>query len=278
MINIGLYNDLTVSRYVDFGVYLADDEKHEVLLPSRYLGENLPAIDDTLTVFVYRDSEDRPIATTLHPYAIVGEVAFLQVAETNAVGAFLDWGLDGKELLVPFREQKSKMLRGGIYPVYVYLDHTTGRVVASARIEKYLGNTIPTYKRGARVKALVLGHTERGYRVVVDNLFLGMLYDNELYSDITVGEELEAYVKFVRPDGKIDLTLSDAADRRISALADTVLQYITDHGGSIAITDSTDADTIKNIFHCSKKDYKKALGTLYKNHRVTLSPETVSLA
>lgn len=277
MINIGLYNDLTVARYVDFGVYLSDDEKNEILLPSRYLGDSLPAIGDTMKVFVYRDSEDRPIATTLHPYATVGEVAFLQVAETNAVGAFLDWGLDGKELLVPFREQKSKMLRGGIYPVYVYLDHTTGRVVGSARIEKYLGNTIPTYRRGDRVKALVLGHTDRGYRVAVDNLFLGMLYDNELFKEITVGESLTAFVKSVRPDGKIDLTLSDSADRRIATLAETVLQYIKSNGGSINITDTADSETIKTIFHCSKKDYKKALGMLYKSHLVALSPDLVTL-
>ena len=182
-------------------------------------------------------TEDRPIATTLHPYATVGEVAFLQVAETNAVGAFLDWGLDGKDLLVPFREQKSRMLRGGIYPVYVYLDHTTGRVVASAKIEKFLGNTIPHYRRGAGVKVLVMGRTEIGYRVIVDNLFLGMLYENEVYRDITVGESMEAYVKNVRPDGKIDVTLNDSASRRITPLADNITEYLASHGGKISITD-----------------------------------------
>ncbi|MDE6086426.1 MAG: GntR family transcriptional regulator [Muribaculaceae bacterium] len=274
---IGRYNTLRVARHVDFGIYLSDGQGNEVLLPARYLPEDLPAINDNLEVFVYRDTEDRPIATTLHPYATVGEVAFLQVAETNAVGAFLDWGLDGKDLLVPFREQKSRMLRGGIYPVYVYLDHTTGRVVASAKIEKFLGNTIPHYRRGAGIKVLVMGRTEIGYRVIVDNLFLGMLYENEVYRDITVGESMEAYVKNVRPDGKIDVTLNDSASRRITPLADNITEYLASHGGKISITDRSDSELIHATFHCSKKDYKKALGYLYKNHLIEITPEKISL-
>lgn len=277
MIKIGLYNTLKVSRYVDFGIFLADDEKNEILLPSRYIGDKLPVVGDTMEVFVYRDSEDRPIATTLRPFATVGEVAFLQVAETNAVGAFLDWGLEGKQLLVPFREQKSKMLRGGIYPVYVYLDHTTGRVVASAKIEKFMGNTIPDYRHGAPVKALVLGRTEIGYRAVVDNLFLGMIYENEVFRDITVGEELTAYVKRVRTDGKIDLTLSDTSSRRISPLADSIMEYIEGNGGKIFITDRSDSELIRATFHCSKRDYKKALGYLYKNHLIEIKTDEISL-
>ncbi|MBD5179903.1 MAG: GntR family transcriptional regulator [Bacteroidales bacterium] len=275
MIKIGLYNTLKVARYVDFGLFLADDEKNEVLLPSRYLGDTLPEIGDTMEVFVYRDSEDRPIATTLRPFATVGEVAFLQVAETNNVGAFLDWGLEGKQLLVPFREQKSKMLRGGIYPVYVYLDHTTGRVVASAKIEKFLGNTLPDYRRGAAVKALVMGRTEIGYRIVVDNLFMGMLYENEVFREIVIGEALTAYVKRVRDDGKIDLTLSDASSRRITPLADTIMEYIAANGGKISITDRSDSELIHDTFHCSKKDYKKALGHLYKNRLIDIKPDEI---
>lgn len=274
-IKIGRQNWLTVARMVEFGAYLADEQGTEVLLPSRYIETPLRPGDE-IEVFVYTDSEDRPIATTEHPFAQVGEVAFLQVVEVNRIGAFLDWGLM-KNLLVPFREQKFTMKQGGIYPVYIYLDHASGRIAASAKIEKYLGNTLPTYKRGDAVTALVLQHEELGYKVVVDNLFMGMLYHNELFSQIVVGQETRAYVKQVRPDGKIDLTLSDRAERRQGDLADVILQHLRDNGGSTTITDSSSPDEIKATFHCSKKDYKKALGALYKARLVTITPAIVSL-
>lgn len=270
---IGRYNTLKVNKIVDFGVYLADDEGNKVLLPARYL-EEVPEIGDEMNVFVYTDGEDRPIATTEHPYAQVGDVAFMQVVDVNKVGAFLDWGIM-KHILVPYREQKYLMKQGGIYPVYVFLDHVSGRVVASAKLEKYIGNVFPTYKRGARVKALVLQHTEPGYKVIVDNLHFGMLYHNELFREITVGEEVDAFVKQVREDGKIDLTLSDKAVERVGDLSETVYNYIVNHGGRIAITDSSSPEDIKTAFHCSKRDFKKAVGALYKAHRIEIMPDAL---
>ena len=166
---IGQYNTLKVTRLVDFGAYLDGGDGTEILMPAKYISAPLSPGDE-VEVFVYRDSEDRPVATTEHPYAIVGEFAFMQVSQVNNVGAFLDWGLEAKNLLVPFREQKVRMLQGGIYLVYVYLDHTTQRVVASSKIEKFIGNVLPHYNAGDKVQALVYEHTPIGYRCIVDNL------------------------------------------------------------------------------------------------------------
>lgn len=274
MIKIGNYNRLRVARFVDFGAYLADDSNNEVLLPARYLPDDA-AIGDEIDVFVYNDSEDRPVAVTDHPYACVGEFAFLQVAEVNRFGAFLDWGVP-KHLLVPFSEQRVKMEEGGIYPVYVYLDHITNRVVASGKIEKFLGNVIPDYRPGDKVSALVWQHTPLGYKVIVDNLFQGMIYDNEIYAPLEIEQTVTALVKAVREDGKIDLSLGDKAAMRVAGLADEILDYLDRKGGRITITDSSSPDEIKETFRCSKKDFKKALGKLYKEHKIVISDDAVT--
>lgn len=274
MIKIGQDNRLTVAREVDFGVYLADDEGNEVLMPARYVGEDLQ-VGDTVDVFVYTDSEDRPVATTDVPFAKVGEFAFLQVTAVNRIGAFLDWGLP-KDLLVPFAEQKSKMMQGGIYPVYVYLDHESGRVVASAKLEKHLGNVYPDYKAGQEVECLVVQHTLIGYKVIVDNLHWGMVYHNEIFTPLEIEQTVKAYVKSVRDDGKIDLTLSGSTGKRVHGLADRILEYIKESGGHIALNDKSSPDDIKAAFQCSKKDFKKAVGALYKERKITITETGIS--
>lgn len=272
MIKLGKYQKLEISRIVEFGVYLREPgtESPEVLLPARYVPEN-PMVGDAVEVFVYKDSEDRPVATTEKPFATVGEFAYLEVNAVNDVGAFMDWGLP-KDLLVPFREQKVRMRRGGIYLVYVYVDDATGRIVASAKVDKFLGNTVPDYKPGQKVEALVTEHTEIGYKVIVDNLHRGILYSNELFRPVEIEESLTAYVKQVRPDGKIDLTLSDKAGRRIGSTADAVLAYLQQHD-RVPVGDKSDPELISRIFGCSKRDFKQAVGHLYRDHRIAISPE-----
>ena len=266
MIQIGKYQDMEVRRLVDFGAYLAlPGETDEVLLPQRYCSEGI-GVGQTVRVFVYRDSEDRPVATTEHPYATVGEFAFLQVDAVNDTGAFLDWGLP-KDLLVPFGEQHARMRRGGIYLVYVYLDSTTGRIVASAKIDKFLGNVFPDYRPGAKVTALVYEHTDIGYKVIVDNLHRGIIYANEIFRPIELEETVTAFVKHVREDGKIDLTLNDKSERRTAGLAERILKYMTEPG-AIPLTDKLPPVQIEMTFGCSKKDYKKALGLLYKERKI----------
>lgn len=273
MIEIGKYNDLRVNRFVDFGLYLIDDEANEVLLPKRYLtGEE--QIDDMLHVFVYNDSENRPVATTETPYAVVGDFALMRVNQVNQVGAFLDWGLVNKELLVPFREQRVRMQAGRSYIVYVYIDDATKRIVASAKLNKFLDNKMPRFYHHQKVDVLVVQRTELGYKVIVDNLFWGLLYSNEIYGDINIGDRRTGFIKQVRDDGKIDVTLEKIEKVRVDDLGEVIENYLKKHGGEMALNDKSDPKDIMDTFNCSKKDFKKALGLLYKQKKVTLGETT----
>ena len=196
---------------------------------------------------------------------------FRSVNQVNDIGAFLDWGLV-KELLVPFSEQKAKMRPGGIYLVYVYLDDATQRIVASAKIEKFLGNVFPEYKIGQRVRALVYQHTDIGYKAIVDNLHQGLLYENELFRPVELEETVEAYVKRVRPDGKIDLTLSSSTRDRVDEISDRIIEYLRKPDAS-AVSDHLSPEEIRKLFGCSKKDFKKAVGMLYRSHAVSIGSE-----
>lgn len=276
MLKIGKYNTLRVARNVDFGAYLQDADGNEVLLPSRYIVHLLQPGDD-LEVFVYKDSEGRPICTTEHPFAQVGEFAYLQVSDVNQTGAFLDWGIM-KDLLVPFREQKIRLSRGMVVLVYVYLDDATKRVVASAKIEKFLGNRYPRYKIGDRVKALVYKRTDLGYKAIVDDLFNGMIYENELFAPLEIGEAITAYVKQVRDDGKIDLVLSGSNDGRVDALMDRILERLANEpDGFLPISDAAAPETIRATFQCSKKDFKKAIGHLYRDRKISITDGGIRL-
>lgn len=274
MIELGKYQTLYVARFVDFGAYLRPkDSEREVLLPARYMPENLEQ-GSPIEVFVYNDSEDRLVATTEKPYATVGEFAFLQVTAVNKVGAFIDWGLP-KDLLVPFGEQKFKMRTGGIYLVYIYVDDATSRIVASARIERFLDNVYPDFKPGDKVEALIYEHSPIGYKAIVNNRHRGMLYSNELYRPIEIEESTTAYVKNVRPDGKIDLTLRADARSRTESLTDVILHYLA-KPGAMPIGDSLSPEQVQLLFNCSKKDFKKALGSLYRQKKITISSDGVA--
>lgn len=276
-VKIGDYNELEVTKIVDFGLYLDGGDSGEILLPSRYVTEPVEP-GDVMRVFIYTDSEDRLIATTEHPFARVGEFAYLQAVEVNAVGAFLDWGLP-KDLLVPYREQKVRMRQGCQYLVYIYLDDTTKRVAASAKIDKFLGNVIPEYKVRQHVDALVIGHDELGYRVIVDNLHRGIIYENEVYRPLELGEHYEAAVKRVRPDGKIDVTLNERVGVRIAPLEQRIIDMIAaSPSGELPLTDKTSPEQIKEALQCSKKDFKRAVGALYKARRIIISPTGLRLA
>lgn len=268
--NIGKYNTLKVQRMVDFGVYLADENNEEVLLPARYVDPQTK-IGNMVEVFVYKDSDDRIVATTEHPKVEINQFGVLKVKAVNTVGAFMDWGLM-KDLLVPFREQKVRMQVGRHYPVYVYLDDVSKRIVASGKIEKFLGNVMPDLKRGQRVSALVLRKTDIGFMCSVCDLYQGMVYANKVYENIIPGQRLEAWVQQVRPDGKIDLTLTEphSGRERSNALADKIMQRIKENGRKISLTDKSSPDEIKHEFQCSKRDFKQAVGHLLKAGKIEL--------
>lgn len=269
---LGEYNKLIINRFVDFGAYLIDEQGNEVLLPKRYLsGEE--ELDDYLEVFVYNDSENRPVATTERPFATVGQFCLMRVKAVNAIGAFLDWGLVAKDLLVPFREQRVRMQAGRSYIVYVYLDPSSERIVASAKLDKFLGNTLPDYYHRQKVDVLITQQLEIGYRVILDGKFWGMIYNNELYQQVNIGEHHIGFIKQVRDDGKIDVTLAKIEKMRIDDVADDILNYLQQNGGSMALNDKSSPEEILRTFNCSKKDFKKALGLLYKQHKVSLGDE-----
>lgn len=277
MIKIGKYNRLRVVKNVDFGTYLDDGEAGEILLPGRYVSEPLQPGDE-IEVFIYRDNEGRLIATTEHPAAQVGEFAYLRVTDVNRTGAFLDWGLM-KQLLLPYGEQTMKLCRGMVILVYVYLDDASKRIVASAKIDKFLGNRVPRYHQGEPVKALVYRRNELGYKAIVDNLYHGLIYDSDLYKPLVIGKEVTAYIKNVREDGKIDLIMSGSKDGRVDALAERVMARLdAEPDGYLPLTDSSSPEAISHVFECSKKDYKKALGKLYKERRIVIEDDGIRKA
>ena len=275
-IKLGKYNQLEVVKEVDFGVYLNGDEDGEILLPKRYVPEGTKP-GDVLNVFIYLDMEERLVATTLQPYVQVGEFACLEVAWVNQFGAFLNWGLM-KDLFVPFREQKMKMQKGKRYVVYVHLDEESYRIVASAKVEHFLSTEKPDYQPGQEVEVLVWQRTELGYKVIVENKFSGMLYHNEIFQPLEVGMRLTAFIKQVRPDGKIDLVLQKAGARKVDDFSEVLWQYIKDNDGFTPLNDKTDAEVIYHTFGVSKKTFKKAVGDLYKKRRIVLKGDGIHLA
>lgn len=273
-LELGKFNILNVVKEVDFGIYLDGEELGEILLPSRYVPQDCK-IGDELNVFLYLDSEERLIATTLIPYIQVGEFAFLEVAWVNEFGAFLNWGLM-KDLFVPFREQKKKMQVGRKYVVYAYVDEESYRIVASAKIERYLSKEISTYEINEKVEILIQQKTDLGFKAIVENKFSGLLYDNEIFQHLETGMQLTAYVKQVRPDGKIDLRMQLSGAKNSANFAQELYAYIVENGGKIAFTDKSPAEEIYDTFGVSKKTFKKAVGELYKKRMICLDSKGIT--
>ena len=274
-VRLGRYNQLEVVKEVDFGVYLDGGDDGEILLPARYVPEDCQP-GDMLNVFIYLDNEERLVATTLTPYAQVGDFACLEVAWTNQYGAFLDWGLM-KDLFVPFREQKNKMEKGERYVVHVHLDEDSYRIMASAKVERYLSSDMPPYHPGDGVEILVWQRTDLGYKVIVDNRFGGLIYATDVVRPLSTGTKTEAYVRQVRPDGKIDIVLQPDGPRKVDDFAEVLLDYIRQHDGFTTFQDKTPAEDIYATFGVSKKTFKKAVGDLYKKHLVTLEEGGIRL-
>ncbi len=274
-IELGKFNQLTVVKFVDFGLYLDGGDDGEILLPLRYVPEGVKE-GDVLNVFLYLDNEERLVATTQTPLVQVGEFAFLEVNWVNQYGAFLNWGLM-KDLFVPFREQKMRMVQGKSYIVYCYQDKESYRLMASAKVNKFLSNEMPPYQEGQEVDILIWQKTDLGFKAIVENKFAALLYDSEIFQSLRTGMRLKAFVKQVREDGKIDLILQQAGPRKVDDFAETLLQYIRDHNGFTSFNDKSDAEEIYNTFGVSKKTFKKAVGELYKMRLISLQPNGISI-
>ena len=275
-VKLGKYNQLEVVKTVDFGVYLDGGDDGEILLPSRYVPEGCKP-GDVLNVFIYLDNEERLVATTLEPYVQVGEFACLEVAWVNEYGAFLDWGLM-KDLFVPFREQKMKMQKGHRYVVHAHVDEDSYRIMASAKVERYLSKELPEYQPGEEVEVMAWQKTDLGYKVIVDNKFGGLVYQKEIFKPLEPGMRMQAFVRQVREDGKIDLTLQKDGLQKVGDFAEILLQYIKDNGGHTSLNDKSVAEDIYDTFGVSKKTFKKAVGDLYKKRLVVLVEGGIQLA
>ncbi len=275
MVEIGKINTLRIVKEVDFGLYLDGGEDGEILIPKRYVPEGV-VVDETIDVFIYLDSEDRLIATTEKPYATIGQFAFLKVVAVNQVGAFMDWGLM-KDLMVPFREQNQKMEEGKSYMVYVYLDHESRRIVASAKIEKHLNNYPVEYEVGEEVDLTIFAWTELGYKAIVDDASSGVIYKNEVFETLKIGQKLKGYIKKVREDEKLDLMLQKPGVERFDEFTQLVYDYLKDHNGSMPVTDKSSPEVIYQTFKISKKNFKKAIGALYKKRLILIEKEGVKL-
>lgn len=272
---IGKINNLKVGMKSDYGMYLLDEEGERVLLPNKYVPEDLK-IYDYIDVFVYNDSEDRLVATTLKPKIELDSFGCLEVKQVTSFGAFMEWGLE-KDLLVPFKEQNDKLEEGKKYIVYMYLDDSSQRLVASAKLNGFYENFDIDYSEGEEVQILVGHQTDIGFNVVVNNKHRGMVYKNELFQDIHIGDRLTAYVKKVRTDNKIDISLQKIGYDNVEPNAKKILHELEENGGFISLTDKSDPEDIKSMFQMSKKTFKKALGNLYKQKLVNLKDEGIYL-
>lgn len=273
-LRLGQTNRLVVVRFSDYGAYLSGGPE-DILLPTKYVPEGI-RIGDEIDVFVYLDSEERLVATTEQPLAQVGDFAWLEVAWVNNYGAFLNWGLL-KDLFVPFREQKMKMQKGKSYLVHVHLDPETYRIMASAKVERYLSTDYPPYHGGDEVQLLIWQKTDLGFKAIVDNQYAGLLFDDEIFRPLHSGDRVTAYVKQVRPDGKIDLSLQKKGQKAVEDFSDTLLQHLQTNGGSTPLGDKSPAEEIYAVFGVSKKVFKKAVGDLYKRHLITILPDGLRL-
>lgn len=275
MAMIGRLNNLEVTKQVKFGVYLDGEELGEILLPQRYVPENTQP-GDRLEVFIYRDSDDLLIATTDTPKAQIGEFACLKVVDLNRTGAFFDWGLP-KDLLVPFSEQKKTVEKGQEQIVYLYLDQETDRIAGSTKLNKFLDNYPHHYEKGQQVDLIIEEHTHIGYKAIINGQHWGVIYDDDLFKPVRYGQRMKGFIKLVRPDGKINLSLQQLGYGKTDDLGKRIMHLLEEHDGYIAANDKTSPETIKRLFSCSKKAFKLSIGRLYKERRIAIEEGGIRL-
>ncbi|WP_372937236.1 S1 RNA-binding domain-containing protein [Seonamhaeicola sp.] len=275
MIELGQINTLEILRETDHGIYLVDEENNEVLLPNRYVPATFK-IWDKIDVFIYLDNEERLVATTDEPYIKLGDFALLRCSQVTDYGAFLDWGLV-KELFCPFKEQAFKMKPGGWYLVHCYLDEKTERLVASSKTNRFLSNKELTVNQFDEVDLIVSHPSDIGWNVIVNKTHLGLIYKDNIFTDISVGDKLKGIVKKIRPGNKLDIALGQIGYRNIEPNAKRILEALQDDGGFLSLTDKSDPELIKDTLQMSKKSFKKAVGTLYKQKRIQIKPDGIYL-
>lgn len=275
MLQLGKFQELTILRDTDPGLFLGDTDENEVLLPNRYRPETFK-IGDSLNVFLYLDNEERPVATTDQPYIELNGFAYLHCSAVTKIGAFMDWGLV-KQLFVPFKEQARPMKKGNWYVVHLYLDEQTNRLVGSSKTNKFLSNETVEVAKYDQVDIMVTHITEKGANAIINGKHKGLIYIGEIFEDIRTGDKIKAYVKKVREDNKIDLVLHPEGYKSIEPNANFLMEELKAAGGFLPFHDKTDPETIKNELGLSKKSFKKAIGSLYKDKQITIKEDGIEL-
>lgn len=274
IIQIGKFNKLEVLKRTDFGIYVGDDVE-EILMPNKFVPEGTE-IGDKIDAFVYTDSEDRMIATTVKPKIMLHEFAFLKVNQMTSFGAFLEWGVE-KDLLVPFKEQQTRMEEGKSYVVYMYLDEVTDRLVGSSHLNKFLEKDHIPLEEWQEVTVLISQETDLGFKAIINQKYLGLIYKNEIFSNVQVGDTTTAYVKQIRPDMKIDLSLQPLGVKVIEPTANKLYEILKERGGFLPLHDGSNPEEIYKELQMSKKVFKKAVGSLYKKRMILLEPKGIRI-
>jgi predicted RNA-binding protein (virulence factor B family) len=275
-LKVGKMNRLQVVTDLNFGLYLGVKDQGEILMPRKYVPEGVE-VDEFVDVFVYLDSEDRLIATTETPYAMAGELAYLEAVAVSSVGAFMDWGLL-KDLLVPFREQKERISEGSSYIVYVYFDTVSQRLVGSTKVYKYIDPKATNYRPGDEVDLIICNDVGIGYNVIVDKKYVGIIYKNEVFQEIEEGQAIRGFIKLVRPDGKIDAELQKSGEGGSrDVLEEIILKQLRESEGFLPVNDRTPPEEIYDTYKVSKRAFKRALGGLYKKRAITIEDDGIRL-
>ena len=274
MIEIGKYNTLKIARDTQVGLYLTDGNE-DILLPNKYVPNEFE-IDEELIVFVYLDHEERPVATTLEPYIYLNEFALLRVSYTNKFGAFLNMGLE-KDLFVPFREQARPMEEGKRYLVYMYLDDKTNRLVGTSKINKFLNNEELTVEEGEEVNLIISHITDMGINVIINEKHKGLMYKDEVYEDLRTGDRMKGYIKLIRPENKIDVSLQKQGYEGVEPNAEKILDELRASRGFLRLNDKSHPEDIKTVLKMSKKTFKKAIGSLYKQKLIEIKDDGIYL-
>ncbi|KPX68850.1 hypothetical protein ALP50_05762 [Pseudomonas syringae pv. spinaceae] len=274
---IGRYNSLQIVKHTNFGLYLDGAQDGEILLPNRYIPKDVPTEDeDWLNVFIYLDSEDKLIATTEKPKVQVGEFASLKVVEVNSIGVFLDWGLP-KDLLLPYSEEKRTLQAGEYCVVHVYLDKHTRRITATARLDRYLDKTPANYSVGQEVDLLVAEATDMGFKAIINNKHWGLIHKNEVFKFMRAGKQEKGYIKEIRSDGNISLSLQPVGAEAASSLNTKILSKLRENNGTLPVSDKSDPQVISGLFGVSKGNFKKAIGALYKQGQIVIHADRIDL-
>ncbi|MFK7813847.1 MAG: S1 RNA-binding domain-containing protein [Maribacter sp.] len=273
MIRLGEYNTLEILRDTSVGLFLGDDEGNDILLPIKYMPETFE-IGDKLEVFCYLDYDERPVATNLEPGILVNEFQLLKVVDVSEYGAFLDWGLE-KHLLVPFREQRSKMQEGQWYVVFCYLDEKSNRLVASNKLDRFLSNEKLTVRVREKVELIVTRQTDLGWEVIINNKHKGLVYNNEVFKEIAIGNVMPGVIKEIRSDNKIDISLQPLGEKILEPAANKIFSTLEAHGGYLPLHDKSDPESIRQELQMSKKTFKKGVGTLYKARKIEIKEDGI---